>query len=59
MNVTNREARQWDQMRAQAAARKLAKARHEAVRPILEARQQQQALAEQKAAAAKQERLFA
>ena len=31
MTVTNREARQWDQMRAQAAARKLAKERQAAV----------------------------
>ena len=31
MTVTNREARQWDQMRAQAAARKLTKERQEAV----------------------------
>lgn len=31
MTPTNREAQQWDQVRAQAAARKLAKERQEAV----------------------------
>ena len=36
MTVTNREARQWDQMRAQAAARKLTKERQEAVAAYLQ-----------------------
>lgn len=49
MTVTNREARQWDQVQHQAAMRKLAKQRQEAVRPILEARK-----AENKVAAVKQ-----
>ena len=59
MTVTNREARQWDQVQHQAAMRKLAQQRQEAVKPFLEAREQQQALAEQKVAAKKQGHLFA
>lgn len=55
---TNREARQWDQVQHQAMLRRIAKQRQEAVKPFLEARQQQQALSEQKAAAKKQGRLF-
>lgn len=40
MNVTNREARQWDKVHHQAAMRQIAKQRQEAVKPILEAREQ-------------------
>lgn len=58
MTVTNREARQWDQVQHQAMLRRIAKQRQEAVKPFLEAREQQQALAEQKTAAKKQGRLF-
>lgn len=36
MTPTNREAQQWDQVRAQAAARKLAKERQEAVAAYLQ-----------------------
>lgn len=53
MTVTNREARQWDKVQHQAAMRKLANQRQEAVRPILEARK-----AENKAVAVKQGALF-
>lgn len=35
MNVTNREARQWDQMQRQAAMRRIAKQRQEAVASYL------------------------
>lgn len=58
MIVTNRDARNYDQSRMDAVLRRIAKQRQEAVKPFLEARQQQQALAEQKAAAKKQGRLF-
>lgn len=54
MIVTNREARQWAQVRMDAVLRKAAKQRQEAVRTILEAR----AKAENKAVAVKQGRLW-
>ena len=39
MTPTNREAQQWDQVRTQAAARKLAKDRQEAVAAYVQQRQ--------------------
>lgn len=58
MNVTNREASQWDKVQHQAAMRQIAKQRQEAVKPFLESREQRQALEEQKAVAVKQGALF-